>query len=370
MRVSGAIYCVTLVVCKVTVAAAPPATLTTAEVQQRLKALDAAVHAWYVEYSDTPSASPDLCHQRIVACHWPDQFFHFNAHGAPSCMWQDDPFQQRLSINGSSAIVEHPFDRTYSVVLLPVRASLPGTAPNEPLFVALGWWGLRDRPMPMVTSNTAAPLAAIAHSSRYRLRPSKENISGQWCYVLEDAVHDRLWLDSNHGFMIVSREIYEPTTGVLVRKLVATGQIEVAPGIWAPKEIEYSRIGSGKAEGEALTLVQFRLTLLRVLINDKAPANTFSFHPMPGSIQILNDGHLGQMTRGGEQYMDWLAGWLARHRSSANLPSSDRLAAFEPVVEVTLILVSCIVLIATVARSRRHVARSARSKVVEAEMLW
>ncbi len=166
-----------------------PALLSSPALKQQLAKAQDRLWAWEVEYesdrTDRSGVQAKSYVHRVVAVKAPDRFFHWGSHGAAGFDWQEDPYQQRLTVTSNRMIVEYPWARIFAEKQLSPRDPLPGTAPQELLLMALGWWSLAQRPSPNVNDELPAALSAVSRSSMYKARSQMELIGDRWCHVLE-----------------------------------------------------------------------------------------------------------------------------------------------------------------------------------------
>jgi hypothetical protein len=248
----------------------------------------------------------------VVAAKAPDRFFHWNAHGTPRLEWQEDPFQQRLTVITDRMFAERPLHRLFIEQRLQPGDPLPGSAPNELLLIALGWWPLA-RPAPRLDDQLPAALSAVAQSSMYQAGSRLEQVEGRWCQILEYPGRDRLWLDTDRGCAVVVRQISYPSVDRVHRVEFADFR-ELLPDVWVPftlRNLHYERT----AEGAVGRIVKdARLTVLRVQLNEAVDDARFRFEPLPGSAGQVEGEPLRQVVPGGEEFLDEVVEWI-RHRA-------------------------------------------------------
>jgi hypothetical protein len=287
------------------------------------------LHAWFIEYQSTPNADSSdrdgrFVH-RIVAAIGPDRFYHWGAHGTDRYGWSDDPYQQRLIISGPSAVIEFPAIRSFHEFTMKPPDPLPGTAPQELIFVALGLWPFPSRPAPHLADGTPCDLREVAASAAYHLAPKQQTVNGRSCYILENPGHDRLWLDLDRGSALLAREFYDPQSGTRLQRIELTDHREIAPGIFFPMRWR-NIIDDPQAPVDA------SITVLDVRLNDAVPASLFEFHPQAGSVRVFDDGHFQQAAPGGTDYLDKLVAWIKEQSPPAASPPMPSEAAAEDAV--------------------------------------
>jgi hypothetical protein len=334
--------------------------LATAEdLKRELGDIDAKVRAWYVEYEDVEAkqlGGPRFYHHCVAAVGPNHELYEYASHGSPYCDWRNDPFQQRVIINGTSVVGEHPFARVFARSELATDAPLPGTAAQSPVFMVLGWWGLGKRPVPGPVG-TPLTFQAIARSPGYKVGAVQECINGRWCHILEYSGHDRLWLDRERGCALVKREILDPATGFVLRRVTATGHFMVASGVWAPRSFKYELFGPPEKtarQGASQPYADFRMEVLSVKVNEEVPSNLFVFSPEAGSVEQSGNGRFHQVAPGGSDYLDFLAKW-AKDRSvggAAAVPIEP--TGNEPALEYGLISLCLLCLVISRRRRVQH----------------
>jgi hypothetical protein len=300
--------------------------LPSAILKQRLRQAQTRIWAWEIEYESQREIQPGVPAvtyvHRIVAAKAPDKFFSWAAHGTPSVDWRDDPYQQRLTITGNRMITERPLDRQFSDQSLPPDASLPGSAPNEILLTALGWWPLTERPPPILLDNVPTALSRVAESPAYEARSRLEKAGDRWCYVLENPGLDQLWLDADRNHALVARQ-YSPSGQGQIQRFEFADFRELLPGTWVPftlRNLRYECTSDGKP---GRVLVDARLTFLRVRLNEEVDDARFRFHALPGSRGRFNDEPLRQTAPGGEEYLNEVVDWTRRNWPEKRIPASQ-----------------------------------------------
>jgi len=349
-----------------------PATLTAEELRQRLVESHACIRAWYVEYESARELSTgepkEAYLHRVVAAKVPDHFFHWSTHGTRWLGWREDPYQQRLTLNPSKAVIERPFDHQFRLLSLAPDAPLPGTMPREFLFLALGWWSFPKRPPPLLAGRVPCVLPAIAASPKYVVNPQQEMVRGRWCHILEYPGHDRLYLDCDRGCAILAREVFDPNKEILVQRIESSEHREVQPGIWVPFEFRNMLFDTARSKpegGKAVTTLDAILKVLEVRLNEQVKDDVFRFEPLPGSIQSIGDDRTEQAVPGGTDYLDEMLDWIQRHFNFPGIPTRDSGSATEALVEYSILGGGVVALIGLFFRRRRHLGNVPRSVVLE-----
>jgi len=321
-----------------------PATLGTKELKQRLIEANARVRAWYVEYESerqlsTGQPAESYLH-RVVAAKAPDSFFHWGSHGTAGLDWRDDPLQQRLVLTSSMAVAERPLHRSFHSLSLAPHSPLPGSAPGEFLFLALGWWQFDKRPPPAMLGDVYSVFPAIARTPRYVANPRQELVHGRWCHILENPGRDKLWLDCQRNCAILARELFDVQTGLLAERIESNGHWEVQPGTWAPSEFRNRLVDPTATPpngANGVKTVDSVLKVLQVRLNDQVSDDLFRFEPLPGSIELDEDGQLKQELPGSADYMESVVGWTQRHYRFSALPVPDSGSATEAGIEAAIL---------------------------------
>jgi hypothetical protein len=283
--------------------------------KQCLAENQARLWAWEIEYesarNDHNGVAANSYVHRIVAAKAPDRYFHWSAHGTPWMESWEDPYQQRLYVSSNRMISERPLHRLYSEHSLGPSDTLPGTASEELLLVALGWWPLAERPSATLVDEMPSALAKVACSSAYQARSRLEQL-GEWrCQVLECPGRDCLWLDIERGCTLVARQISYPVQA-RVHRIEFSSFREMLPDFWAPytiRNIHYHRSSDGTL-GELI--FESTLIIKRIRLNEDVEDARFVFQVRPGSVARIEDGPPRQTATGGEEYLDEVAEWVSR----------------------------------------------------------
>jgi len=314
---------------------APAAHFTARELRSKLAEQNAMIEAYYVVYDASADNSGAIdtgpyVHREIAAAA-PASFFQWSAKQTAWYSFAQDPLQQRLIINGTSAVIEHPADRAF--IRSTIDGRLPGSAPREVMLLALGWWPTSALKPPHFIERTPAVLSEIAVSPQYRVRDVQELVAHRWCHVLEFADHDRLWLDAPHGCMIMARELVDPRSGRIVQRIEASECHEVAPTVWAPDNLRNILFDPSSSR----VISDSRLFIRRISVNSAALRSLFAFEPKAGSIE-LKDGAFSQYSAGGLDFLDETAARLKKvPRYAGSFRSPENYDLTGPFIVGTLI---------------------------------
>jgi hypothetical protein len=288
---------------------------------------------------------------REIIAKSPGSMHSVSAHGHAKLAREDDLFQQSTYVTCDRWSNEFPLNRAYGEGPIDTKGELPGSLPMEAFFLTTGIWPFEDRPAlrlegrPFLLRDVAR---AEDHSS---VRPLQERVDGRWCHVLECPGHDRLWLDTERGFVLLAREMFIGRWRALGQRIKLSGHREVAPGIWLPSSIHNLRLDceAPTEEGRQRRLIDTRLKILRA---DAGPVDdsAFVFRPRPGSLKFTG-GEAIQTQPGGLDHLDHVAHWVERNAPVARPPARRAIpisaVAFLPAI---LFIVACEV-------RRRRVAR-------------
>lgn len=331
------------------------ATLTARELRQRLLDAHRRVGAWYIEYESPrelmKDGQKDSYLHRVVAGKVPDLYFHWNAHGTPGLEWEEDPLQQRFIMGSGVVVADRPPKRIYTFLTLSPDDGLPGTAPYEFLFVALGWWPFEKRRPPTLFDGAPCVLPAIAASEEYRVHPDQELVGERWCHILEYPGKDKLWLDADRGCAILIREMYGPTPGQLFQRIEASGHREVQPGIWIPAK--FRNMVPGAWDPKDKETVDAVLNVIRVRLNEDVDDDLFRFEPLPGSIELTVDGVVKQEAAGCEDYLNEVVDWLQRNNLVTMDPAGNSGSLSSALIEYSLLAIGIAVLSVVISRRWR-----------------
>ena len=334
---------------QVTAAAAEPpaATLTAPELRAALGKAQDAIQSIYVvytsdDYDESRFPEGQYLH-RTVAAKAPDSLLHMTAHGNATLPWPDDPTQQRTRVRNGHLFNEYPLNRSYLEADVDLKKDgLPGTLPQEFLFIATGVWPLTSvKPPRPVSPADPYVLREVASSEAYnQVRPRLESVNGRWCHVLERPGKDRLWIDVERGCALMARETHASTTGRLAQRIELGGHREVRPGIWFPMEmtnIRYDHDASGE-EKQRRVWKNAKHDVLEVHIND-VDDSVFVWEPSPGALRLPDDAPPVQAKPGGIEHVATIASWVQRYHRLSTPPSSK----VSPVVVWGAVLVGLLI---------------------------
>jgi hypothetical protein len=279
---------------------------------------------------------------REIIAKSPGSLHEVSAHGHAAMAWEDDPFQQSAYVTDDHAFNEHPVDRAYFEDHIDPKGVLPGTLPNEAFCLGTGIWPFDGRPAPRPLGRPYV-LRDVARAEDFAVvRPRQERVDGRWCHVLEWPGKDRLWLDTERGFVLLAREMFLGKWGALGQRFELGGHREVAPGIWLPSWIHNLRLDceAPTEEGRRRRLIDARLEILRA---DVGPVDdsAFVFRPRPGSLKMTGRDTI-QTQPGGLDYLDDVAHWVEVHAPASRPPARPAIpisaVAFLPAI---LFIVAC-----------------------------
>jgi hypothetical protein len=325
-----------------------PAHYDVREIQRRLGALSQKVTSFHVIYESLPAADQmrKFVHREITMAA-PAFYEHWSAHGTSLYRPGDDPFQQRLQIQDTVGLCEYVSNRAYFRLDVRPHEQLPGSAPQELFFFAVGWWPLSAFKAPEPLPGMAEVLKDVAASNKYILHPEQFPIGDRWCHVLEHPGTDRLWLDVERGCAILARERLDPVTHGVVQRIDVTSLFQVAAGLWAPRQFR-NRVfdrddGSGKVDAQ--------IVVRQLEVNFPPPTNKIAFKSRPGVIEILATDHFEQRVPGGEDLLDEIVARL-NHYGMCNAAPKYSFARFAGVAIIPFCVCLVVVLVG-VGKSRR-----------------
>jgi hypothetical protein len=326
----------------------PAASVTLPEIRRTLSLNSDFVKQWYAEYRNTDPVGRQkgVYRHRRVALRSDGGFYHWNAHGSPSCNWPEDPFQQRLYIVDGDRILERPFSREYERTPIPANEGLPDSARNEPIFLILGWWPPTTRVPPRWTANSPIMLVDVAKDERYCLRHHQELVSGVFCHVIESEGRDRIWFDHRRGMCIVRRELLDPETKSVIRRLNAYGVRQLSEGMWVPTGFTFDVITPSRSSEPASEQVaaSFDTRIVDLRINSDVPQDAFEFTPMSGSMHHGRRGNVEQVGRA-EEYVDQLVAWCKARQPAVELAFGPTIWKYEQEVGFLICSISFIFMI-------------------------
>lgn len=319
-------------------------------VSDGLRNYNAALNAWEIIY-ETNRGPKGAYVRRVVAAKAPDKFLSWNAHGTPYYSWQQDPIQQRLTVNGSSAIGEYPFQREFHRALIKDDDPLPGSAPHDLLFIALGWWPFEKRSQPIL-NGIPLVLPGIAASRSYKVLPKQDSLNGRSCCVIEFPAHDRIWLDRVSNF-IVARELLDPASGRVLERVEGKSFETIHGRFTVP--IEFKNTLYNYDHGSLTSTSSATIKLTSVLLNQEVGDGSFHFQPLPGSIERFDNGAFVQVEPGGHNYLDDCLGLITDQRPSRSIHLSTSVESWFEIVMIACCLAA--ILTNFVANKMRRLQR-------------
>ena len=308
---------------------APRATLSASQVRSGISQAQARIVAFRITYEITYPSEEGWplggYLRRTTAAKSPHFFFHETAHGHNALPWQDDPRLRRCYIVGDHASDEWVNYRSYNHTQLLPSEGLPGSMPDESLVHATGMWPLDGRPAPRFEDRPIV-LREIAENEKYKVvRSLQEQCDGRWCHVLEYPGRDCLWIDAHRGFALMAKETRDTNFGHLIERIELGGHREIKPEIWLPtwiRNIQYD-FKAKTPEGRQQKVIDSKLKLLTVQINEDVSADVFRFVPPAGALWLNPPGgEPVQTSPGGEEHLDHLVEWARKYGPSERLQAS------------------------------------------------
>lgn len=285
--------------------------LTVYDLKREMKFFLEALGPLYIEYrslahdSKLPTERP--YNYRVAASDGTGLYYHFSAKFTDDISWTHDPFQQTLRVSHSEITNEWTWDRAFVQTKLMPDQTLPGTANQELLFAALGWWPFPGRPAPRFVGDTPCVFDDIIESTNYNLLKDKVTVSGVSCYVLEYPGHDLLYVNVDRGLKVFFRQLSNPETGMPVQSFFLSNHTEIAPGVWIPKRIRNVIYPDGVSDSLTSSVLDHEHQIIVIKTNQDVDRSIFEFQPRPGSINIdsTNDGwEFSQVRPGGVDHLD------------------------------------------------------------------
>jgi hypothetical protein len=284
------------------------------------------IRSFYVVYvsergepSEPGGLAGDYVH-RVVAAKAPDRMYYASAHGMEGLDWQDYPERQHWYLAGERLFNERPLNRVFTAEG-PLRPEdqLPRVMAEEIFGFSTGLWLIERRPLRW--EGLPIALREVAASPAYStVRARQELADGRWCHVLENERGERLWIDTEHGCALLTRETDYGTPPVLMQRLETGGHREVAPGVWLPsrmRNVQYNWQGRTETERKR-KVVDTRFRVLEARAND-VDDSLFEFRPPPGALDLSRPKEPVQTEPGGLDHLDNLAAWVRAHRSAVSL---------------------------------------------------
>ncbi len=303
------------------------------------------VNRWMIEYEVTPSAVNTL-HEiplhGVAAVAAPGDYHHFSGHFPPgSNPWQEDPFDQETFIHQGIATHRWRFVRTYSEAILKAGDYLPGSTPQNVLWLIIPNWPLTEYKMPadvrygapvllvdalrspdcrILESSEASPISTKPSNTPagYRLLSISRSDDDEGYVVFDYKGIERFWIASSKGLCLMQRDSWDPHSKKLIRRILTDKVDEVAPGLWLPVEIRVQYFQTHQRTNEDVIVQENKLRILRCLLNNDVPDSIFIPVHRPGSIKFDNEGKFIQVAPGGEDLLDDIINFMTKY---AHLPS-------------------------------------------------
>jgi hypothetical protein len=293
-----------------TAAAQTPASKSASQHRAELGRVNDEIRSWSVSYAAVPTgadAEDRVLVNKIVVGVKPDKMMQWVFKSFDG-NWQRDPFQRRMTMSGTHAVIEWPMSRAVQFVEMP-SVAFPPQAQEELLFIALGWWPLSAGKPPEYLSGAKTVWSEVSNDATYVVKPLQESVEGVPCDVLQSPAGDTMWIDPLRPGCMLAREYAEPSGGRRLQRLVLRGHHLVGDRVWVPAEmdnLQYLR-PDGKIEDEPLAS---RIVLTSVRINDPRDDLSVGYTLPLGTIAIAGDGTYTQIVPDGQDHLESMAEWL------------------------------------------------------------
>jgi hypothetical protein len=304
------------------------------------------------DYSSGEFPMGTYLHREVIA-RAPCSLRHVSAHGHAALDWRNDPFQQSAYVIDHHVFNEFPVNRAYFESQVEPADGLPGTLQDEFFFLATGIWPLDRRAAPRPLGGPYM-LRDVAEGEEFSaVRPRQEMVDGRWCHVLEWPGKDRLWLDTERGFILLRRDTTYGTRNALGQRLELGGHSEAAPGIWLPRRIQNMQFDyeAPTEEGRQRKIINAQHDVLRADVNP-VDDSAFVFQPRPGSLLYKEGRRPMQAQAGGMDHLGYLVRWLQVHA-----PASWPRRAHSAIPFGSIAFLPTLVVIAACELRRRRAAK-------------
>jgi hypothetical protein len=253
---------------------------------------------------------------RIMYVAKPASLYVHSAHGNKVMAWEDDPAQQAAHVFERSHHIVFPLQREFVVHPFAPGDGLPGTLNEEFFLSSTGIWPFVGVPPPTI-GDTPVMLEDVVRSDRYTLRMPLETRHGRQCFVLVNSERDVLWIDAER-FVLVSREVRDPSNGALEFKIDLTRHKEFARGIWLPtrlSNVQFDHTASDEAARQRRVL-DAEIDVRELAVNSPIDPSVFEFTAPDGALRTQRL-RPEQVRAGGEDLLDEVANWIRRHSPPA-----------------------------------------------------
>jgi hypothetical protein len=286
---------------------------------EKVKSLRVTYRSEYYKNSEAPKGT--YLYRKILAMS-PCFLNHTNSHPCDAFSWDNDPLLQQAFIQRDIGYNAFPFRNSYFVMKLLPEDELPGTLPGEFFFNATGIWPMEQRKAPQ-WDDIPVTLRDVANDSRYNfVCPQLEKVNGHWCHVFCQPNRDYLWVDMDHGGILLARETYHPKTGILMQRYELSDHQEVTDGIWLPKKlrnIQYDFAAQTK-EGQKRKVIDGYFDVIEIEVNSLTESD-FDFTPQSGALLLHDDREPNvqypyQSVSAGYEMLDHLSQWIRTNTMS------------------------------------------------------
>lgn len=280
---------------------------------EKLKLLDklvepwSKVDRWLIDYESFQPDDPTIRVHQTMAVASPGDLFKAKAHETPDYAWKTDPFAQEFFVHLDSTSINWPFKRVYHESTLKPGDEIPGSTWMDVLLRVLPRWPCSEFRVPVVSANGAPSILIEAlRTNRCHLMAHGERIAEQDCAVFDFDGVKRTWIATNLGLCLMKEETYAPDSRQLIERIVTEKPEQVAPGLWLPKQYSLQRFGPIDSQGQPVLNLDYRVTLLRCLLNGDVPESTFIHVYRAGSASYTQkrNSQITQVLPGGYDLLD------------------------------------------------------------------
>lgn len=255
---------------------------------------------------------------KIMAVSAPSDVYHLAAHFPGHIPWETDPFCQEFFLHGGVACHRWRFNRTYSEQTLKAGDYIPGSLWMDVLLEILPKWPLSEYKL-RAPPDSGVPLVLIQAllSPECHLLERLDYVDGERCAVFDIKGLVLLWIATDKGLCLIRREARDPFSKRLIQRVVTDKVTQIAPGLWLPTQYRIEFMGASHGESDPEVRRANKIRILRCVVNDGVPEDTFVPVHLPGSLKYSDAEHFTQVCPGGE---DLLSDFVTFMRKYAKLP--------------------------------------------------
>lgn len=250
-------------------------------------------------------AAANLGHRLVVATS-DDQLRYFVGHPDErlGVDWKNEPFNLDMRVREGQLIKYRVFNRMVEFAELRRGAVVPDPIGRDALFFFFPSWPLRGYPAPRIgDAGMILVVSEAVGSDHYEAVPGGQSIGQEFCKLFRSKKGvDDIWLSESKEFCIMKRRWSVDSNKTTIGELTTNHVAELAPGLWAPTEVEIAYHLDRPGEARR-TIRRTRTRIMRCEFDKSVSPRALDLALPPGTIETTPAGGIRQLSPGGTELL-------------------------------------------------------------------